>query len=152
MDFVLHFPHTNIKIEMYVEIPQGIKTKDRIITTHVLKIFKNLYEYSRGCMLWNQHLTKALEEIGFRQSSVDNCLLYRREVIFVVYVYEGIFSYPSDTSINQAIAYITAKFDIEDQVSLNNYIGANIESLINVKINIFQPHLIDQIAQDVNLM
>ena len=63
----------------------------------------------------------------------------------------GIFDSLSDTSIDQATAEIGANFDTEDQGTLENYIGINIESLTNRKINLSKLHLIDQIVQDVNI-
>ena len=70
-----------------------------------------------------------------------DCVFYRREVIFIVYVYDGIFSSPSDTATDQAITEIWLKFNIEDQVTLDNYIGVNIETPHDGKINIFKPHI-----------
>ena len=67
---------------------------------------------------------------------VENCIFYRREVIFVSCVDDGIFASPSDAEINQAITEIGAKFDIEYQGTLDDYIGVNIESLTDFKINI----------------
>ena len=58
---------------------------------------------------------------------------------------DGIFASPSDTEIDQAITEIGLKFDIEDQGTLNEYIGVNIQSLPNGKVKLSQHHLIDQI-------
>ena len=61
--FVLAFPCSNIKFDMYMEISQGIKTKGGISTTHVLKLLKNLYGQRQVSRVCNKHLTKILEEI-----------------------------------------------------------------------------------------
>ena len=91
VDFVLAFPQARIKFDMYMEIPEEIKTKYGNRKTHVLKLLKQLYEKRQGCRVWNQHLPKVLQEIGFQQSRVDDCMFYWRKVIFTVYVDEGIF-------------------------------------------------------------
>ena len=67
-------------------------------------------------------------------------------------MYDVIFASPKDTVIDQAITEIRAKFDIEYQGTLDDYIGINIESLSNGKTKRLQPRLIDQIVQDVNLI
>ena len=64
---------------------------------------------------------------------------------------DGIFASPSGSDINQEIMEIGVKFYIEYQGTLDNYIGFNIVSLSNRKINLLQPQLIDQILKDVNL-
>ena len=79
-------------------------------------------------------------------------MIYQREFIFVIYVNDVIFVSPSHTSIDQAIMEIGLKFDIDDQGTLNNYIGLNIESLLDNKIKLSQPHLIDQIVKRVNVV
>ena len=53
-----------------------------------------------------------LEEIGFQQSSVDECVLYQCKFIFIIYVYDGVFAFQSNASIDQEITEIGDKFDI----------------------------------------
>ena len=48
-----------------MEITQGIKTKGGIRTMHILKLTKKLYAKRKVSMVWNQYLTKGLEEIVF---------------------------------------------------------------------------------------
>ena len=105
---------------MYTEITRGIKTNGGISTKHVVKILNIIYGKRQGSRVWNQHLTKGLEEIGFWNSRMDNCVFYQREVILIVHVDDSIFAYPSNASIEQAITNIGAKFDIEVQGILGN--------------------------------
>ena len=79
-------------------------------------------------------------------------MLYWHEVIFIVYVYNGIFTSPRGAEIDQAITKIGSKFEIEDQETLNYYTGINIETLPGGKIKLSQTHPIDQIVQDVNIV
>ena len=60
----------------------------------------------------NKNLTRGLEEIIINQFRVDNYVSYQREVIFIVYVDDGIFASPSNTVTNQSITDIRPKFDI----------------------------------------
>ena len=68
--------------------------------------------------------------------------VYQHEVVFIVYVYNGVFASPSGAAINQAIMEIGLNFDVEYQGTLDDYIRVNIKSLPDRKINISQPHLI----------
>ena len=105
---------------MNTETPQGIETTGGNRTTHILKLLKNIYGQRQGYWVCNQQLTKGQEYIGPRQSMLDGCTFYPCEVIFIVYVDNGIFASPSNAEIDQAITEIALKFDIEDQRNLNN--------------------------------
>ena len=94
VDFIISFPQDEIEFDMYRDITQGTETKGGSSTSHVLKLLKNIYGQRQGYQVWNQQLTKGIEEIRFIQSRVNDCKLYQREVIFIVYVDNGIFVYP----------------------------------------------------------
>ena len=71
-------------------------------------------------MVWKHHIAKVIEEIGFIHSRVEDCILYWHGVIFVLYVDYGISTSPNKAAINQSIMEIVAKFDMEDQGTLDN--------------------------------
>ena len=60
VEFILAFFRSNIKFDVYMEIPRGIKTKTEIRMVHVLKLLNNLYGKKKGYRVWNQHLIKGL--------------------------------------------------------------------------------------------
>jgi hypothetical protein len=136
---------------MYMELPQGIETNHGNGKTHVLKLLKNLYGQRQAGKVWNDHLTTGLKRIGFSQSAVDECVFYRQNVLFIVYVDDGIFASPSEAAIQEAIEQLKQTFDIEDQGSITDYIGVNVERLPNGSLKLSQPHLIDEIIRDTNI-
>ena len=154
VDFVLAFPQAKIETDMYMELPRGIEMAHGNGKTHVLKLLKNLYGQKQAGRIWNLHLKDKLLKIGFTQSKFDECLFYRGDVMFVVYVDDGIFVSPSDQHITDAINELKQqKLDIEDQGDLNDYLGVNVTTLKNGDIKLSQPHLIEQIIDEskVNL-
>jgi hypothetical protein len=82
---------------------------------------------------------------------VDECVFFRNNVIFIVYVDDGIFASPSQKAIDQAIKELKQRFDMEDQGSITNYLGVNVQHLPNGAIKLSQPHLIDQIIDEVHI-
>ena len=137
---------------MYMELPAGIRTKYGDGRTNVLHLLKNLYGQKQAGKIWNDHLVSGLKEIGFVQSEIDECLFYRGSVIFIVYFDDGIFASPNNQAIDQAITDLqAANYDIEDQGTLADYLGVNVETLKDVRINLSQPLLIDQLLNDVRL-
>ena len=94
VDFVLAYPQADIEFDMYMELPKGIETKYGNGKTHILKLLKNLCGQKQAGRVWNQHLVKGLTNIGFCQSQVDECVFFRDNVIFIVYIDDGIFASP----------------------------------------------------------
>ena len=91
IDFVMAYPQAPIEMEMYMELPQGIQTKHGNSKDHVLKLPQNFYGQKQAGWVWNHHLTAKLLEVGFTQSLIDNCVFYRGDTTFIVYVDDGIF-------------------------------------------------------------
>jgi hypothetical protein len=71
-------------MDMYMELPQGIKTEHGSSKDHVLKVLRNIYCQKQAGRVWNQFLTSKLLEVGFTQSLVDDCVYYRGDIIFIV--------------------------------------------------------------------
>ena len=67
-DFVMAYPQAPIEMDMYMELPQGIETKNRNSKDHVLKLLQNIYGQKQAGRVWNHHLTAKLLEVGFTQS------------------------------------------------------------------------------------
>jgi hypothetical protein len=86
-----------------MDLPRGNETKYGNSKMHVLKLLKNLYGQKQAGRVWNQFLTKGLTKIGFKQSKVDECVFFCNDVMFIVYIDDGIFASPSQKAIDQAI-------------------------------------------------
>ena len=57
-------------------------------------------------------------------------MYFRDDVIFLVYVDDGIFVSPNQASIDKAIADLRKqKLDVDDQGDLKDYLGVNITRL-----------------------
>ncbi len=78
--------------------------------------------------------------------------LYRDDVIFIVYIDDGIFLGPSDQQLHDIINELrNLKLSIEDQGHPADYIGVSIKKLKNSVIELTQRALIDSIISDVAL-
>ena len=157
IDFVLAYPQAPIPYDNYMKLPHGIKTKQGNGKTHVLKLLQNIYGGKNSGRIWNEYLHKGLLNIGFTQSRVDECVYYRGKCIFLCYVDDGIFIHPDPREIDKAIKDLQnpqkakAKFVIEDQGSINDYLGINFEYLQDGRIKLSQPHLINQIIKETGI-
>jgi hypothetical protein len=75
-----------------MNFPKGIQMTNGNRNTHVLKLLKNLYGRRKAGRVWKNNLTSGLVKIGAIHSKVDDCVFYQDDVIFMVYVDDGIFS------------------------------------------------------------
>jgi hypothetical protein len=73
-----------------MERPTGIHTKHGNSKDHVLKLLANIYGQKQASRMWSSYLVTKLWEINFKQSLIVNCIFYRDDVIFIVYVDNGI--------------------------------------------------------------
>jgi hypothetical protein len=82
---------------------------------------------------------------------VDECVFFRGNVIFVVYVDDGIFASPDKKEVDKAIHEMQQHFDMEDQGDITDYLGVNVEKLPNGDYKLTQPHLINQIIEETQI-
>jgi hypothetical protein len=68
--------------------------------------------------------------LGFTPSLIDDCVFFRDDIIFMVYVDGGIFLGNDDSKLQAAIQEIQELgLNIEDQGHPANYVGVNIKKL-----------------------
>jgi Reverse transcriptase (RNA-dependent DNA polymerase) len=77
------------------EDTEGFTIQNGNQSTHVLRILQNLYGQKQAGRVWNHHIHQKLLELGWVQSIEDDCVYYKGNVIFVVYVDDGILLSPS---------------------------------------------------------
>jgi hypothetical protein len=79
-------------------------------------------------------------------------VFYRDRTIFVVYVDDGIFASPDVKEIDKTIQDLQkAGFDVKDKGDIKDYLGVHVTKVTDGKLKLWQPHLIQQILNDVNL-
>ena len=152
VDFVMAYPQAPIEEDIYMELPQGIDTATGNSKDHVLKLLKNIYGQKQAGRVWNSHLVEKLASIGFHPSLIDDCVFYRGDVIFMVYVDDGIFVGSDDTQLQDIIKEIQGLgLNIEDQGHPADYVGVNINKLRDGSHEFTQRALIDSIIDDAGL-
>ncbi len=152
VDFVMAYPQAPIKMDMYMELPQGINIKNENSKNHVLKLLANLYGQKQAAQVWNGYLVNKLQEINFQQSLINDCVFYHGDVIFIVYVDDGIFFGSSDEQLSGIINEMrNLELDIKDQGHPADYVGVNIKRIKDGSIELSQRALIDTIIEDADL-
>ncbi len=146
------YPQAPIEMDIYMELPQGIQTKHGNSKEHVLKLQKNIYGQKQAGRMWNSFLVDKLTSIGFTTSLIDDCVFFCGDIIFMVYVDDGIFLGSDDSQLQEVIKEIqNLGLNIEDQGHSVDYVGVNIKKLKDGSYEFTQRALIDSIIDDSGL-
>jgi Reverse transcriptase (RNA-dependent DNA polymerase) len=155
IDFVQAFAQAPVERTLYMKIPAGVEIEGGLnVKDHVLKIHRNIYGQKQAGRVWNKFLVRKLvTKLGFKQSRVDECVFYRGNVLYVLYTDDSLIAGPDPDEINQVIQELQdkAKLSITVEGDLADFLGVNIERKKDGTIHLSQPHLIDQILEDLRL-
>jgi hypothetical protein len=96
LDYVLAFPQADVERDnLYMRLPHGFTGPDGT-KDYALKIHKNIYGQRQAGRVWFQHLVLRLKKIGFKQSRVDECLLTKGNVLYVLYTDDSLLAGPDE--------------------------------------------------------
>jgi hypothetical protein len=149
LDFVMAYTQADIEKPLYMELPSGINYKGIDKRDYVLKLLKNLYGQKQAGRVWNKYLLDGLSELGFTQSKVDECLLYRDDVAILIYVDDTILCSKSKMHLEKAIRDIESKFKIQEVGDIQDFLGVHVEKTSEGGFKLTQPHLVDSILEEV---
>ena len=152
VDFVMAYPHALVEVPLYLRIPQGFDPRRGSRKTHALQLLRNVYGQKQAGRVWNQFLDAALIKIGFNPSDVNPCLYFKPRIVLVVYIDDCILFSPDNSLIDATIEKLrAAKFNIEDQGTVNDFLGIKVKQFPEGTIRLTQPNLIESILQDLGL-
>ncbi|KAL7483759.1 hypothetical protein ACHAW6_009397 [Cyclotella cf. meneghiniana] len=136
---------------MYVELPSDIKKKYENSMDYV-QLLANLFGQKQAGRVWNQYMVDKLKEVRFQQALIFECVFYRDEVIFIVYLDDRLF-FGSDTNTLMLIIKQLREsgINIKDQGHRADYVGVNIRRTCNGSYEFTQHALIDAIIDDINI-
>ena len=143
-----------IDCDMYMEFPRGFTVPggdDR--KEFVLKLHRNLYGQKQAGWVWYKYLRKRLiTKAGFSPSKHDECLFFQGKVMYALYIDDSILGAPTRHELDVAIVAIKdAKLQITLEGDLADFLGVKIERKTPNEIIFTQPHLIDDILNDLGL-
>ena len=155
IDYVQAFAQAPVERTLYMKVPAGIEVENGAnAKDYVLRIHRNIYGQKQAGRVWNKYLTeKLIKDLGFKQSRVDECVFYRGKTLYVLYTDDSLLAGPDRNEIDQIIEELQskAKLAITVEGDLADFLGVNIERRSNGTIHMTQPHLIDQILDDLRL-
>ena len=150
IDFNAAFVQSDLPEPIYLELPPGygVPGEDR-----VYKVIKSLYGDIRAAKLWYKHLSSALvSKMGFTKSTIDSCLYFRDNLVFVFYVDDGIIVSVNETQTGDFIAELRAcRFDLGVEDDYAGYLGVDIIVQPDGSLLLCQTGLVERILVDFGL-
>ena len=130
------------------KVPGGVDRKDV-----VLKLHRNLYGQKQAGHVWYEYLRKWLvTKAGFIQSKHDECLFFLGNVMYALYIDDSILGAPTRKELDAAIKAIQdTKLHITFKGDLADILGLKIKRKSTNEMIFTQPHLIDNILNDLGL-
>ncbi|KAI2494618.1 hypothetical protein MHU86_19896 [Fragilaria crotonensis] len=155
IDFVQAFAQAPVEKTLYMKVPTGMELEDDSNPNDfVLKIHRNIYGQKQAGRVWNQYLVqKLVKDLGFQQSAMDECVSYRGSTLYVLYTDDSLLAGPDKKEIDKIIDELQkkAKLSITVEGDLADFLGVSIDPRTDGTIHLSQPHLIDQILEDLRL-
>jgi hypothetical protein len=126
IDFSSAFVQAALEKLVWLHIPRGFQSEREGQT--ILKLNKSIYGLSVVPKLWYEHLFKALKEDGFIASKFDPCLLFKKDMMRVVYVdYVGI-SAKQQEDVDTMVERLRKKgFELIREGSFSEFLGIKFE-------------------------
>ena len=136
-----------MKVRKGLDIEGGNKDE------YVLKIHQKIYSQNKAGQVWNQYLVdKLVNVLGFKQSTVDECVFYRGKTLYVLYTEDSILAGPDSKDIYQIIKDMKkSKLDVTIKGDLQDFLRVNTERKLDWSTHLTQPHLIYQILKYLRL-
>ena len=99
-----------------MNLPPGTVLVRGNAETHILLLLhKNLYGKKQADRVLNAHLHKGFINIGFTQSKVDECVYTKEDIVFIIYIDDGIIIAEKNSSIDDLIQSLKKNYQLTDE-------------------------------------
>jgi hypothetical protein len=152
IDLVMAHPQAPIETDIYMELPQGIKTATGNSKDHVLKLLKNIHGQKQAGRMWNSFLVDKLTSLGYTSLMIDDCVFFCGDIIFMVYVDDAIFLGNDNTQLNKQLRRSKTRDSISKiRATQQIIVGVSIKKHCAGFYEFTQCALIDSIIEDARI-
>ena len=146
IDFSSAFVQATLEKSVWLHVPRGFQSERDGKT--ILRLNKSIYGLSVAPKLWYEHLFKALKEDGFVVSKFDPCLLFKKDMMLVVYVDDVGISAKRKQDVDEMVERLKKRgFELTREGSFSEFLGIKFEKMADGAINMTQKGLIQKILE-----
>ena len=134
-----------------MEIPEVFDVDKSDNRRYILRLKANVYGQKQAGRVWNKYLVTNLMKIGFFPSDIDECIFYKDGMVYALYTNYYILTGPNHKQLLQTIEHIKGTgLKLTNEGYIQDFLGININWLKNGTLNMCQPHLIQQVLDELN--
>ena len=104
--FVLAYTQSDVKSEIYMDIPLVFGVDGDHPIEWVIRLENNLYVLKDSGLAWFEKLKEGLEARGFVHSQVDPCVCYKEEMVILLYVGDFLLFSPSRDKFEEVYTFL----------------------------------------------
>ncbi|UYV82150.1 hypothetical protein LAZ67_21001138 [Cordylochernes scorpioides] len=146
------FLHGDLDKELYMELPEGLHTKQ---TNKVCKLKKEIYGLKQAGRSWNTKIASTLIKNNFKQSIVDPCLFTKNEenhsIYLILYVDDMLLASDSEIIIQNTVKTLEKEFEIKNLGDPTQFIGIEISRNREGELLLSQKNKIQELVERYNL-
>ncbi|UYV60584.1 hypothetical protein LAZ67_1001594 [Cordylochernes scorpioides] len=152
LDVKTAFLHGDLDKELYMELPEGLHTKQ---TNEVCKLKKEIYGLKQAGRSWNTKIASTLIKNNFKQSIVDPCLFTKNEenhsIYLILYVDDMLLATDSEIIIQNTVKTLEKEFEIKNLGDPTQFIGIEISRNREGELLLSQKNKIQELVERYNL-
>ncbi|UYV79312.1 hypothetical protein LAZ67_17002102 [Cordylochernes scorpioides] len=152
LDVKTAFLHGDLDKELYMELPEGLHTKQ---TNKVCKLKKAIYGLKQAGRSWNTKIASTLIKNNFKQSIVDPCLFTKNEenhsIYLILYVDDMLLANDSEIIIQNTVKTLEKEFEIKNLGDPTQFIGIEISRNREGELLLSQKNKIQELVERYNL-
>jgi hypothetical protein len=143
------FTNGELEEELYMRSPPGYPGAQGMM----LRLLKSLYGLRQASRIWQETLTAALLDIGFRQCEADTCLFYHpTKLCFISIHVDDLLILCDDPDVRQyVVTELSNAFKMSDLGTVSVYLGMNFSFPKPGLATITQTTYIDKMVQRFNM-
>jgi hypothetical protein len=151
IDFANAFLQAKLTTPVWIHLPRGFLSTRPGKTC--LRLKRSQYGLSIAPRLWYEHLFAALIDIGLTPSQQDPCLLYKQNLLVVLYVDDAGIAAPDPKIIDEFIAELERRhFKLTREGSFSEFLGIKFtEDKVAGTITLTQKGLINKVIKAAGL-
>ena len=150
IDFSSAFVQAKLDTPVWIHLPRGFKSSKTGKTC--LRLKKSLYGLSIAPKKWMELLHGALIEMGYTQSSFDQCLFYKDGVLIGTYVDDCCCAFKDKKLSEEFVSDLRKRgFELTVEGSLEEFLGIKLVRDESGTFNLTQQGLIDKVIQTTGL-
>jgi hypothetical protein len=134
VDYIQAYTQAPIDCDIYMCIPPQLTVQDNTLQfstnptpgnsdTHVLLLTKNLYGLRQTGNNWFDKLRDSLCARGFQQSSIDPCLVIRKDTIIIIYVDDCLLFARHDKTLDDLLISLQSNFNLTYEGDIGAFLG-----------------------------